>query len=110
MIGLLEGVRVVQAAVLLVGDYTGMLLAGEGADVVKVEAHPTGDWIRDHMGAVAPRLLDVRASFCILASEMTNPRSSSAATSSNSHVIPGSCVSGVALPCWTRLSCTRREP
>ena len=55
MIGLLEGVRVVEAAVLLVGDYTGMLLADEGADVVKVEAPGTGDWIRDHMGAVAPR-------------------------------------------------------
>jgi crotonobetainyl-CoA:carnitine CoA-transferase CaiB-like acyl-CoA transferase len=55
MKGLLEGVRVVEAAVLLTGDYLGMLLADEGADVVKVETPGLGDWIRDHMGEVVPR-------------------------------------------------------
>ena len=55
MMGLLEGVKVVEAAVLLTGDYLGMLLADEGADVVKVETPGVGDWIRDHMGEMAPR-------------------------------------------------------
>jgi formyl-CoA transferase len=55
MVGLLEGVKVVEAAVLLTGDYLGMLLADEGADVVKVETPGVGDWIRDHMGEIAPR-------------------------------------------------------
>ncbi len=54
-VGLLEGVKVVEAAVLLTGDYLGMLLADEGADVVKVETPGVGDWIRDHMGEVVPR-------------------------------------------------------
>jgi crotonobetainyl-CoA:carnitine CoA-transferase CaiB-like acyl-CoA transferase len=53
--GLLDGVRVVEAAVLLTGDYLGMLLGDEGADVIKMEAPPLGDYIRDHMGAIAPR-------------------------------------------------------
>jgi crotonobetainyl-CoA:carnitine CoA-transferase CaiB-like acyl-CoA transferase len=53
--GLLAGVKVVEAAVLLTGDYLGMLLGDEGADVVKLEAPPMGDYIRDHMGAIAPR-------------------------------------------------------
>ena len=52
---LLNGVKVVEAAVLLSGDYLGMLLADEGADVTKIETPVTGDWIRDHMGAIAPR-------------------------------------------------------
>jgi crotonobetainyl-CoA:carnitine CoA-transferase CaiB-like acyl-CoA transferase len=55
MNGLLDGIRVVECAVLLTGDYLGMLLADEGADVVKVENPGMGDWIRDHMGEVAPR-------------------------------------------------------
>jgi hypothetical protein len=55
MVGLLDGVKVVEAAVLLTGDYLGMLLADEGADVVKVETPGVGDWIRDHMGEVVPR-------------------------------------------------------
>jgi crotonobetainyl-CoA:carnitine CoA-transferase CaiB-like acyl-CoA transferase len=54
MSGLLEGVKVVEAAVLLTGDYFGMLLADEGAEVVKIESPGLGDYIRDHMGAVAP--------------------------------------------------------
>ncbi len=55
MTGLLEGVKVVEAALLLTGDYLGMLLADEGADVVKVESPGLGDYIRDHVGEVAPR-------------------------------------------------------
>ncbi len=55
MAGLLDGVRVVEAAILLVGDHLGMLLGDEGADVVKIESPGLGDYIRDHMGAIAPR-------------------------------------------------------
>src|SRR5207245_9072419 len=54
MTGLLDGVTVIEAAVLLTGDYFGMLLADEGADVVKIESPGLGDYIRDHMGAIAP--------------------------------------------------------
>ncbi len=54
MTGLLRGVKVVEAAVLLVGDYLGMLLGDEGADVVKLEQPGTGDYIRKIMGQFAP--------------------------------------------------------
>lgn len=54
MAGLLRGVKVVEAAVLLVGDYLGMLLGDEGADVVKLESPGRGDYIRDIMGQLAP--------------------------------------------------------
>jgi enoyl-CoA hydratase/carnithine racemase len=51
---LLKGVRVLEAAVLLMGDYFGMLLADEGADVIKVESPGTDDYTREFMGQVAP--------------------------------------------------------
>ena len=54
MAGLLKGVRVVEAAVLLVGDYLGMLLADEGADVVKLEQPGVGDYLRKILGQFAP--------------------------------------------------------
>ena len=50
----LSKLTVIEAAVLLTGDYFGMLLADEGADVVKIESPGLGDYIRDHMGAIAP--------------------------------------------------------
>lgn len=52
---LLRGVRVVELAVLLNGDTVGMRLADMGADVIKVEAPPSGDYIRDINGVLAPR-------------------------------------------------------
>lgn len=54
MIKLLEGVRVVECAVLFNGDQTGRLLADMGADVIKVEAPGTGDYLRDFLGQITP--------------------------------------------------------
>jgi len=51
---LLEGVRVIEAAVLFNGDSLGMLLADLGADVIKVEAPGRGDYLRDFLGQMAP--------------------------------------------------------
>jgi crotonobetainyl-CoA:carnitine CoA-transferase CaiB-like acyl-CoA transferase len=52
--GLLRGVKVVEAAVLLVGDYLGMLLGDEGADVIKLEQPGIGDYLRKILGQFAP--------------------------------------------------------
>ncbi len=54
MTGLLRGVKVVEAAVLLVGDYLGMLLGDEGADVIKLEQPGSGDYVRRILGQFAP--------------------------------------------------------
>lgn len=54
MTGLLRGVKVVEAAVLLVGDYLGMLLGDEGADVIKLEQPGVGDYLRKILGQFAP--------------------------------------------------------
>jgi crotonobetainyl-CoA:carnitine CoA-transferase CaiB-like acyl-CoA transferase len=51
---LLEGVRVVECAVLFNGDSLGMLLADLGADVIKVEAPGRGDYLRDFLGQITP--------------------------------------------------------
>jgi crotonobetainyl-CoA:carnitine CoA-transferase CaiB-like acyl-CoA transferase len=54
MIKLLDGVRVVECAVLFNGDTTGRLLGDMGADVIKVEAPGTGDYLRDFLGQITP--------------------------------------------------------
>ncbi|MCU1367292.1 MAG: fldA 8 [Ilumatobacteraceae bacterium] len=54
MIKLLEGVRVVECAVLFNGDQTGRLLGDLGADVIKVEAPGVGDYLRDFLGQLSP--------------------------------------------------------
>jgi crotonobetainyl-CoA:carnitine CoA-transferase CaiB-like acyl-CoA transferase len=54
VIRLLEGVRVLECAVLFNGDQTGRLLADMGADVIKVEAPGTGDYLRDFLGQLTP--------------------------------------------------------
>jgi crotonobetainyl-CoA:carnitine CoA-transferase CaiB-like acyl-CoA transferase len=54
MTDLLAGVRVVESAVLLNGDTVGMLLGDLGADVVKVEAPPLGDYLRYFLGQIVP--------------------------------------------------------
>jgi crotonobetainyl-CoA:carnitine CoA-transferase CaiB-like acyl-CoA transferase len=51
---LLEGVRVIECAVLFNGDSLGMLLADLGADVIKVEAPDRGDYLRDFLGQITP--------------------------------------------------------
>ena len=55
MTDFLEGVRVIEAAVLLNGDALGMYLGDHGADVIKVEGPPQGDYLRDMHGTLAPR-------------------------------------------------------
>ena len=55
MSDLLRGVRVIESAVLLNGDTLGMLLGDLGADVIKVEAPPAGDYLRDILGQIKPR-------------------------------------------------------
>jgi len=55
MIRLLNGVRVVECAALLCGPTLSSFLADLGADVIKVESPPLGDYMRDIMGAVGPR-------------------------------------------------------
>jgi crotonobetainyl-CoA:carnitine CoA-transferase CaiB-like acyl-CoA transferase len=52
--GLLEGVRVLESALLLNGDTLGMHLADLGADVVKVESPRGGDYLRDILGQITP--------------------------------------------------------
>jgi crotonobetainyl-CoA:carnitine CoA-transferase CaiB-like acyl-CoA transferase len=51
---LLTGVRVIESAVLLNGDTVGMLLGDLGADVVKVETPPVGDYLRYFLGQLTP--------------------------------------------------------
>ena len=55
MTKLLNGVRVLESAILLNGDTLGMHLADLGADVVKIESPGTGDYLRDILGQIAPR-------------------------------------------------------
>lgn len=54
MIRLLEGVRVLECAVLLNGDQTGRLLGDLGADVIKLEQRGRGDYLRDILGQITP--------------------------------------------------------
>lgn len=51
---LLEGVRVLESAVLFNGDSLGALLADLGADVIKVESPGVGDYLRDFLGQITP--------------------------------------------------------
>jgi len=48
MPGALEGIRIVDLTNIILGPYGTMLLAAQGADVIKVEA-PEGDAVR-HIG------------------------------------------------------------
>jgi formyl-CoA transferase len=54
MIELLKGVRVLESALLFLGDQTGRLLGDLGADVIKIEAPGTGDYLRDILGQITP--------------------------------------------------------
>ncbi|WP_322769176.1 CoA transferase [Frankia sp. Cr1] len=52
---LLEGVRVLESAMLFNGDTLGTLLADLGADVIKVESPGTGDYLRGFLGQITPQ-------------------------------------------------------
>src|SRR5689334_18393487 len=54
MLGLLDGVKVIESAMLFVGDFTGQLLADEGAAVIKLESPAKGDYLRDFLGQIKP--------------------------------------------------------
>ena len=51
---LLEGVRVLESAVLFNGDSLGALLGDLGADVIKIESPGMGDYLRDFLGQITP--------------------------------------------------------
>jgi crotonobetainyl-CoA:carnitine CoA-transferase CaiB-like acyl-CoA transferase len=54
MVGLLEGIRVLEVAVLFNGDLVGQHLGDLGADVIKVESPGRGDYLRDMLGQIVP--------------------------------------------------------
>lgn len=51
---LLAGVRVIESAMLFNGDTVGAHLGDLGADVIKVEGPPVGDYLRHFLGQVTP--------------------------------------------------------
>jgi crotonobetainyl-CoA:carnitine CoA-transferase CaiB-like acyl-CoA transferase len=51
---LLDGVRVLEAAMLLNGSTLGLLLGDMGADVIKLEQPGTGDYLREFLGQITP--------------------------------------------------------
>lgn len=51
---LLDGIRVIESAVLLNGDTVGMYLGDLGADVIKIESPPGGDYLRYFLGQISP--------------------------------------------------------
>jgi crotonobetainyl-CoA:carnitine CoA-transferase CaiB-like acyl-CoA transferase len=51
---LLSGVRVVESAMLFNGDTVGAHLGDLGADVIKVEGPPVGDYLRHFLGQIVP--------------------------------------------------------
>ena len=51
---LLAGVRVLESAMLFNGDTVGAHLGDLGADVIKVEAPPVGDYLRHFLGQITP--------------------------------------------------------
>ena len=54
MSDLLAGVRVIESAMLFNGDTVGAHLGDLGADVIKVEGPPVGDYLRHFLGQVTP--------------------------------------------------------
>ncbi len=51
---LLDGIRVLECAVLFNGDSVGMILGDLGADVIKIEAPGKGDYLRHFLGQITP--------------------------------------------------------
>lgn len=55
MIRLLEGIRVLECALLPTGDQTSRLLGDLGADVIKIERPGTGDYLRELGDRITPQ-------------------------------------------------------
>lgn len=53
-LNLLQGVRVLELALLMPADHVGAILADLGADVIKIEQPPKGDYVRELGGVLAP--------------------------------------------------------
>ena len=53
---LLEGIKVLECALLLNGDSVGMFFADLGAEVTKIEDPVRGDYVRDILGQIKPRV------------------------------------------------------
>lgn len=56
MFKLLEGVRVIECAMLFNGGAVGMHLGDLGADVIKIESPGRGDYLRDFLGQIVPHV------------------------------------------------------
>ena len=54
MTGLLDGIRVLEVAVLFNGDVVGQHLGDLGAEVIKIESPGRGDYLRDMLGQIVP--------------------------------------------------------
>lgn len=51
---LLKGVRILELALLMPADHVGGMLADLGAEVIKIEQPPNGDYVRELGGVLAP--------------------------------------------------------
>ena len=60
---LLKGVRVLELALLMPADHVGAILADLGADVIKIEQPPKGDYVRDLGGVLAPGISEFHLFF-----------------------------------------------
>lgn len=56
MFKLLQGIRVIESAMLFNGGAVGMHLGDLGADVIKVESPGRGDYLRDFLGQIVPHV------------------------------------------------------
>jgi crotonobetainyl-CoA:carnitine CoA-transferase CaiB-like acyl-CoA transferase len=61
MFKLLEGVRVIECAMLFNGGAVGMHLGDLGADVIKIESPGKGDYLRDFLGQIVPHVSPAHA-------------------------------------------------
>jgi len=60
---LLKGVRVLELALLMPADHVGGILADLGAEVIKVEQPPKGDYVRELGGVLAPGISEFHLFF-----------------------------------------------
>ena len=87
----LAGVRVFDLSQGIAGPYGSMMLAAQGADVIKVEP-PEGDWIRLQRQAVrghVPAGLSVNVGKRSLALDLKRPAARQALETGQMHSLPG---------------------